>query len=190
MGKGYEGIGVPDIPDVYSPDNDQHHNPNSSELLTGVTIKTTEIAIGVGTEVVADGIEKGAPASGLGQITTRLGATGTRVVGGAAAVVVGEVANSLITGGSGLLHRTAWAGAGDGVLFHDPDNTGEITEKRQYVFTEWDPTATNDMEALRAVFDSNGDGVLDAPPAALRAKAPPAGATPISMHISRQKMTC
>jgi hypothetical protein len=38
---------------------------------------------------------------------------------------------------------------------------GAITEKRQYVFTEWDPTATSDMEALRSVFDSNGDGVLD-----------------------------
>lgn len=27
---------------------------------------------------------------------------------------------------------------------------------------EWDPTATSDMEALASVFDSNGDGVLDA----------------------------
>ena len=64
--------------------------------------------------------------------------------------------------GDGLENRTAWAGAGDGVLFYDPDNSGEITEMRQYVFTEWDPTATSDMEALAAVFDSNGDGVFDA----------------------------
>jgi len=42
------------------------------------------------------------------------------------------------------------------VLFYDPDNTGAITEKRQYVFTEWDPTATSDMEALKAVFDGGG----------------------------------
>ncbi|MGR3342899.1 MAG: hypothetical protein ACU0DI_06695 [Paracoccaceae bacterium] len=35
-------------------------------------------------------------------------------------------------------HRTAWAAAGNGVLFYDPDNTGAITEKRQYVFTEWE----------------------------------------------------
>jgi hypothetical protein len=61
----------------------------------------------------------------------------------------------------GLQNRTAWAGVGDGVLFYDPDNTGEITEKRQYVFTEWDPTATSDIEALRSVFDTNGDGVFD-----------------------------
>jgi hypothetical protein len=49
--------------------------------------------------------------------------------------------------GDGLSNRTAWAAAGNGVLFYDPNNTGEITEKRQFVFTEWDPTATNDLEA-------------------------------------------
>jgi hypothetical protein len=32
---------------------------------------------------------------------------------------------------------------------------GAITEKRQYVFTEWDPTATSDMEMLRVVFYGN-----------------------------------
>lgn len=69
-------------------------------------------------------------------------------------------------GGDGLLHRTAWAGAGDGVLFYDPDGRNDIIEKRQYVFTEWDPTAGSDMEALASVFDSNGDGVLDASDAA------------------------
>jgi ParB-like nuclease family protein len=68
--------------------------------------------------------------------------------------------------GDGLLNRSAWAAAGNGVLFYDPDNLGAITEKRQYVFTEWDPTATSDMEALAAYFDSNGDGVLDASDAA------------------------
>ncbi|WP_227271568.1 hypothetical protein [Roseobacter weihaiensis] len=61
-----------------------------------------------------------------------------------------------------MLHRTAWAGAGDGVLFIDDDGDGAISEKKEYVFTEWDPTATDDLAALRAVFDSNGDGVLDA----------------------------
>jgi Ca2+-binding RTX toxin-like protein len=69
-------------------------------------------------------------------------------------------------GGDGLLHRTAWAAAGNGVLFYDPDNLGEIAEKRQYVFTEWDPTATSDLEAIASVFDSNGDGVLNSSDAA------------------------
>jgi trimeric autotransporter adhesin len=63
---------------------------------------------------------------------------------------------------SGKLHRTAWAGFGSGVLFFDPAGTGAITQKNQYVFTEWDPTARGDLEALRNVFDSNGDGVLNA----------------------------
>ena len=62
--------------------------------------------------------------------------------------------------GDGLLHRTAWAASGDGVLFYDVGNDGLITEKREYVFTEWDPTATSDLKALRAAFDTNGDGKL------------------------------
>ncbi len=37
-----------------------------------------------------------------------------------------------------------------------------ISQKREYVFTEWDPTAQTDMQALRARFDSNGDGKLTA----------------------------
>jgi A nuclease family of the HNH/ENDO VII superfamily with conserved AHH len=62
--------------------------------------------------------------------------------------------------GTGLLHRTAWAGAGTGVLFYDPNNEGAIVRNDQYIFTEWDPTARGDLEALRNVFDSNGDGVF------------------------------
>ena len=48
----------------------------------------------------------------------------------------------------GLQLRTAWAGSGDGVLFYDGD--GKISGTREYVFTEWDPTAKDDMAALRA----------------------------------------
>ena len=69
-------------------------------------------------------------------------------------------------GGDGLKHRTAWAGAGDGVLFFDADGDGVLSQKREYVFTEWDPTANSDMEALRAYFDTNGDGKLTAADAA------------------------
>ena len=63
-------------------------------------------------------------------------------------------------GGDGLKHRTAWAGAGDGVLFYDAGNDNQITEKREFVFTEWDPTASGDLEAVRSTFDTNGDGKL------------------------------
>lgn len=69
-------------------------------------------------------------------------------------------------GGDGLMHRTAWAGSGDGVLFFDADGDGTISQKREYVFTEWDPTATSDMEALRSYFDTNGDGKLTSADAA------------------------
>ena len=62
--------------------------------------------------------------------------------------------------GSGLQHRTAWAGAGDGVLFYDADGSGTINDDREYVFTAWDKTAGDDLTALRSRFDTNGDGRL------------------------------
>jgi EF hand len=48
------------------------------------------------------------------------------------------------------------------VLFYDDNGDGTISEKREYVFTEWDPTATSDLAALKAAFDTNGDGKLTA----------------------------
>jgi Ca2+-binding RTX toxin-like protein len=65
-----------------------------------------------------------------------------------------------VDGGDGKEHRTAWAGAGDGVLFFDAGNDGKITEKREFVFTEWTEGSSSDMEALREAFDSNHDGML------------------------------
>jgi hypothetical protein len=59
-------------------------------------------------------------------------------------------------------HRTAWAGAGNGVLVFDADGDGQITQQNEVVFTDWDPTATNDLQALSDVFDTNHDGKLDA----------------------------
>jgi hypothetical protein len=49
--------------------------------------------------------------------------------------------------GDGLLNRSAWAAAGNAVLFYDPDNLGAIVEKRQYVFSEWDPMANKEVSA-------------------------------------------
>ena len=79
-------------------------------------------------------------------------------------VQISELSRStrFVDGGEGLLHKTAWAAAGNGVLFFDPDGRNAITERRQYVFTEWNPTASGDIEALRSVWDSNGDGKLTA----------------------------
>ena len=66
----------------------------------------------------------------------------------------------------GYQHRTAWAGAGDAVLFVDPNGLDTIRDANQYIFTDWDPSAKTDMQALRDVFDTNHDGSLDAGDAA------------------------
>lgn len=64
--------------------------------------------------------------------------------------------------GDGYQQRTAWAGVGNGVLVLDINGDGKITQRNQVVFTDWDPTATSDMQALEDVFDTNHDGKLDA----------------------------
>jgi len=64
--------------------------------------------------------------------------------------------------GDGYQHLTAWAGAGNAVLAFDANNDGKIDQQNEIVFTQWDPTATSDLQALRDVFDTNHDGKLDA----------------------------
>ena len=63
--------------------------------------------------------------------------------------------------GSGYKNRTAWAGAGSGVLFIDLENSGTIKQANQIIFTKWDPTASSDMQALKHIFDTNHNGKLD-----------------------------
>ncbi|UFW82468.1 beta strand repeat-containing protein [Rhizobium sp. SU303] len=64
--------------------------------------------------------------------------------------------------GDGYQHQTAWAGQGDGVLVLDADGDGKISRSSEFAFTEWDSSATGDLEALKHVFDTNGNGKLDA----------------------------
>ncbi|NTG45833.1 DUF4214 domain-containing protein [Agrobacterium rhizogenes] len=64
--------------------------------------------------------------------------------------------------GDGYQHRMAWAGNGNGVLVFDADGDGKISNSKEYEFTQWDPTATGDLEAIKDVFDTNGNGQLDA----------------------------
>jgi hypothetical protein len=69
-------------------------------------------------------------------------------------------------GASGREH-TAWAGNADGFLAIDlgvdgqsgPD--GVIDQTKEIVFTQWSPGASSDMAALRDVFDTNHNGLLD-----------------------------
>ncbi len=63
--------------------------------------------------------------------------------------------------GSGVQNQTAWAGTGSGVLFYDSTGTGQLTQANQVIFTDWDPSAKSDMQALLDVFDTNHDGALD-----------------------------
>ncbi|WHO78215.1 hypothetical protein [Rhizobium leguminosarum] len=64
--------------------------------------------------------------------------------------------------GDGYQHQTAWAGTGTGVLVVDADGDGKISRSSEFAFTEWDASATSDLEALKHVFDTNGNGKLDA----------------------------
>ncbi|WP_245502896.1 beta strand repeat-containing protein [Rhizobium ruizarguesonis] len=64
--------------------------------------------------------------------------------------------------GDGYQHRTAWAGAGTGVLVIDANSDGKISQSNEFVFTEWDSSATSDLEALKHIFDTNANGKLDA----------------------------
>jgi hypothetical protein len=69
--------------------------------------------------------------------------------------------------GDGYREQTAWAGAGDGLLVIDlaangaAGADGQINQAREIAFSQWtsDPNDT-DLQALRTVFDSNGDGQL------------------------------
>ncbi|MDR6901471.1 DUF4214 domain-containing protein [Rhizobium miluonense] len=64
--------------------------------------------------------------------------------------------------GDGYQHRSAWAGDGTGVLVFDADIDGKISNSKEFEFTQWDPTAMGDLEAIKDVFDTNGNGKLDA----------------------------
>ncbi|PWB79309.1 MAG: hypothetical protein C3F11_21210, partial [Methylocystaceae bacterium] len=41
--------------------------------------------------------------------------------------------------GDGYQYRTAWAGAGNAVLAFDANSDGQIDQRNEIVFTEWDP---------------------------------------------------
>jgi len=60
----------------------------------------------------------------------------------------------------GHMDLTTWAGKADGVLVLDQGGDRKVTNVSEYAFTQYG--GKTDLEGLRAGFDSNGDGVLDA----------------------------
>src|SRR5207253_877070 len=60
-------------------------------------------------------------------------------------------------------HReaTAWVGGGDGILVHDANNDHLVNNASEISFADPAHGANTDLEGIRALFDSNHDGVLD-----------------------------
>ncbi len=65
--------------------------------------------------------------------------------------------------GDGFKELTAWVGKDDGLLVYDIGNDGQITQTREVVIADFTADTTDtDLDALKAVFDTNNDGILNA----------------------------
>jgi len=70
--------------------------------------------------------------------------------------------------GGGTRESTAWAGSNDGFLAIDLGDNGSlgpdgvIDQTEEIIFSKWAPGTTSDMAALRQIFDTNHNGMLDA----------------------------
>ena len=63
----------------------------------------------------------------------------------------------------GFREKTAWVSKDDGLLMVDLGNDGQLTESKEIAFANFTEDASDtDLEALREVFDTNGDDVLNA----------------------------
>jgi len=62
--------------------------------------------------------------------------------------------------GDGILDRTGWFGADDGLLVYDINNNGIVDDGSEISFQQYIEGAFSDLEGL-AFFDSNANGLLD-----------------------------
>jgi hypothetical protein len=62
--------------------------------------------------------------------------------------------------GDGVMDRTAWAGAQDGVLVWDKFADGQVHNSSQYAFTQYG--GNTDLQGLAAAFDTERDGKFNA----------------------------
>ena len=58
--------------------------------------------------------------------------------------------------------NTGWAHQDDGILAIDLDGSGDVNDAAEFQFAGETNTDDTDMEAFRALYDSNDDGVFDA----------------------------
>jgi VCBS repeat-containing protein len=61
--------------------------------------------------------------------------------------------------GDGIADHSAWVASGDGILVHDADQNGLVTDRSEFVFTDTGHGAT-DLAALAHSYDSNHDSML------------------------------
>ncbi len=63
---------------------------------------------------------------------------------------------------SGYRSHTGWISANDGFLIFDGNDNGKIDQAKELVLSQWTESSEDtDLEALKAVFDSNHDNVLN-----------------------------
>lgn len=65
-------------------------------------------------------------------------------------------------GNDGTANRTGWVGSEDGFLIIDLGRDRQVTQSKEFVFTEWNADARTDLQAVALTFDDNHDGKLDA----------------------------
>ncbi len=131
------------------------------------TVQTTTASIGTYNYVTIGGSDGGGASTGViggggggsswgsgNPVVLDLKGKGVKITPLSSSNMFFDMANN------GFEQKTAWAGAGNGVLVYDPGG-GPVTHANQVNFTLWDPSAKTGMQALEQVFDTNHDGVLN-----------------------------
>jgi hypothetical protein len=79
-------------------------------------------------------------------------------------VAMGNASNQVLFdfNGDGTKETAAWVGSDDGFLAYDANGDRRVNDGSEIAFADMTAEADTDLEALRAVFDSNHDGLLTA----------------------------